>query len=454
MVAKRLFLLGLLAFLCLPQGVTAQAKFYETVLVVDEPEDFAQPALDLSGVYAKEVYPYDSILQSARDLIVIRVQPQNLDGSSSCLVYAAQFTTQVCSMRYDVHFEANGQPQSLFVQFGPQAGNPRCCPIEDQKGEVRFDQNSALFFLDREALGLAAGTQITKLYATSELVKGDQRQKGDRAPGDNENLPYDQKPELASEFAPPYVVRGTYEFFTVEVVDGLVRNSIGGQQVKFSFKIAPTAGVVDDTVRVRFDRHAGWSVTPSRGTTGADPTGLITGISAGTSVPFDFSIAANDIVEEGDLAPIGVHFHSASEGHVFMVATVRVTGNVVEDPNYVFRLQDSGPFRAGEAAVIRFDLVDAQGQARVGLPIDVAFLRDGRRVATLAATPVEGAYEAAYEFPSGGMWTIDASVRGLAPAPHAAFAVRVEDGGNAPGLAGPLLLGTLVAVAVASRRRA
>lgn len=452
MIARGCLPLFLVALLLVPTNVSAQPAFYETVLVVDEPDDFPQGALDIKGLFVKEVYPYDSIEGKGRDLVVIRLEPRSLPDSSQCFVAAAQVSQQVCSIRYDIHFEVAGHPHSQFVKFGPQGSAPRCCPIEESSGAVAFNQSSVLFLLDRVDVGLVPGAAITKLYATSAFVRGDQTQKGDRAPGNNDNLPYDQRPEISNEFAPPYQVRGTFPFFDVEVLDGLVRNSVGGQQVKFSFKIKPTSGVVDDTIRVRFDTPEGWSITPSRGTTGADPTGLITGISAGMAVAFDVSASANDIVNEGDLAPIGVHFHSASEGHVFMIATVRVTGSYIEDADYAFQVRDSGPFEAGSTATLRFSILDDALEPRAGLPVDAVFSKANRRVATVPAEPKGESYEATYTFPSPGTWNVILALRGPTPAPHTAFTVEVEGQGGAPGIGLPVTLGLLALAALASRR--
>jgi hypothetical protein len=454
---KRLLLLAIVVGLILGMS-PAQAKgplFFEKILIKDDANDFQNGALDLDNVYLSEIYAFDEENNVASDRVVLRIETTAFGDLQECQAQHPYGYVETCQVRYDAHFRVAGADKDLFAIIDPPMG-ATCCKVNRSNTAVGFDPAGVKLILDRTALGLFPGLTIDHLYVTSSLVAGPparpQQQAGDRAPGANNNLPYDQASGIDTLFAEPFTLAGTYEFFTIEARDGLHRDSVGGQSVRWDFKIAPTAGVREDTIRIRFDVPKGWSVSPSRGSTGLEPKGLLTGLSEGTIADFALTASANDLVNEGDQVSILMRVYSSSQGFKMVPLTVRVTGAAIDSPDYVFHWGDIGGLKAGRDSHLRFQILDRLGQARLGLPVEVDFLQQGRRVATVPAVADDGGYRVDYAFPSAGTWTVDAKVLRLEPHPHGALTIEVAKSAGAPGLGWLLVVGVLVGTAATARR--
>lgn len=429
-----------------PGAVAARPTFYESLLLGGDAADFdGNGALDLADVYAAEVSPYILETDYFEEQVVIRIEPRALSDVSYCMVEGPRGSVTVCHVRYDVHFRAAGKDHDLFAVVEPPLA------VAASNAEVRLNDTSVKFLLNRTDRGLLPGTLIERFYVTSQLISNGQAQPADRAPGDNENMPYDRKPEIQGLFAPEHRLAGTYPFFRVELLTPSTLPSADGSSVEFRMKITPSPGVSGDSVYIRWDSD--WSLVPSRGATGAFPYGLLTGLEPGVGYDFDFTASPRDLVERGETHPIPTRLHSSSQGHVLLPLAVKITGPAFEDPDHVFRLISAPSLRAGSPATLHFVLVDAEGAPKAPVPIDVHFRRpDGRLVATVAATSSADGYRVTYTFPTPGAWTVEPVLADTVPSPHGLFTVQVASNGSP----GPDLLiagGVLVALAAIHRSR-
>jgi hypothetical protein len=438
-----LMLLLLTSFATLPSAQAKGALYFEKVILTDEAQDFPQGALDIENVYLSELYPFDPDQDLSYDRIILRIEPRSLNDMGTCQVPSSTdgYRT-LCRLRVDVRFEVAGAPQHLFALFDAP-GKGTCCPVLETNTLVNTDGVSIKMSLDRPAFNMFPGSKIEKLYVTTDLIVEGQARPGDRAPGDNQNKPYDARPELDSVYAPAHTLEGTYEFFTLEVQDGTHRDSVGGQAVEFNVLVRPTTGVRDDTIRFLFDMPSAWSLTPSRGTTGVAPRGLITGLSEGNAAEMGLTVSSKDLVETGTTYTIIMNVYSSTQGFQSMPLTVRVTGPTIEDPDYVFQWQEAPNLKVGTTGAFHFQVLDAAKTPRADLPIDVVFSKDGRRVHSVPATADGAGYRVDYSFPSAGTWTLDARLMGMEPSPHGAITVQVQEGSSIPSVGALPLLGVL-----------
>lgn len=436
-------LLGFLALLTLlaplaPTASAARPLFYEAVLVAGDAHDYAgNGALDISDVYVAEVAPYILEHDAMQDQVILRIEPRALSDLNQCMVQTPKGSVLVCQVRYEAHFRAAGRDHMLYAIVQPPLN------YTEANTAVAINDTSVKFLLDRARLGLLPGTTIERLYVTTQLLVAGAARAADRAPGDNQNQPYDQRPELEAVFAPVHRLNGTYPFFRVELLTPETLHSRDGSPVEFRLKITSSPLVEDDSIYVRWDTN--WSVIPSRGATGLNPYGLLTGLRPASVSLFDFTASPRDLVERGEVYPLPTRLHSSSQGHIRLPLAVKVTGASYEDPGYVFQILASSPLRAGTPATFTIGLTDASGLPRPGLPIEVLFRHAGRLVATVPAAPDGSHYRVSYTFPRSGTWTVEPQLARTEPAPHGLFTVTVEGKGSpAPGLAPFALAAALV----------
>lgn len=444
---------ALALLLAAPGGASAMPDplFYERVLGVDVAGDFtsANRALDLQTLFVSETYKFDLDTFEGNDVVTIRLTPEKFDDLVFCSTPPAGLVPALtaCRVRYDVYFESGGRSRHVNATFGWSYGETPGPRLESANVTVRHTTDSLLFVLPRVEFGLWPGTSLTRLWATSSLEEAGHLVVQDRLPGDNQNTPANLHPEFANLFADPARMEGTYAFFDVDPVTPLTLRSVRGNGVRFEFTVQPAAGVTHDTITVLWDAPPQWSLVPSRGETSGRARGVLTNLNGGEAMPFAFTAVATDLVEVGQRYPIVMQAFSQSGGRVDVPTIVEVTGPHYESPDHVFLWASAGPLHAGRTETLRLRLVDAAGAPLPGLPVQVDALQDGRRRATVPAVERDGAYEASYQFPEAGPWTVDAYVAELEPAPHHEFAVHVEATKRAPGFeVGLLALGLALGV--------
>jgi hypothetical protein len=418
---------GFLAFSFVPSAsAAATPSFQETVVVEDTDGDFAgREALDIVAVYVTETFGYDpekKILLGNN--VVFRIEVVSPDAVT-CGTMA----------KYEVLYKVDGAEHnaSASVFNNPSNVQSPCSPAVSP-GANRVG-NSLIVVMPAASLGVVPGSQLTDFWARSSV--GPYNGAGsftdqDIAPNDNANSP-SPPGTVPTEGLLSYTSIGVFPFINVVPSVPTEQYSVNGGEVEYAFQFFSHEGLSSDNIRVRFEIPEGWTVSPSRGSTGKDPEGQLSGGSGGTPVEFTFTASSTGIVNEGDVANVIMHVITDSGGYQKVVTTTTVSGAKISDANLTFDLQSKGPFTAEETSTIRFKAehptIDLAGET---LSIDV--YSGTRRITTLTAKPMgAGVYEVMYSFPGQGEFRLDFFISSMKPSPHQEFTVNVEKGGLAPG---------------------
>lgn len=427
-------------------SAAATPQFFETVVVEDTDGDFeGRGWVDIVAVYVGEKFGFDP-------------EKRILKGNHALFRFElAAIQPLTCSVvyRYDVEFMVDGAAKNATATMStsaPSTGQDSCS-LKPGAG-TQIIGNSLVTAVPSDSLGIMPGSVISEVWAHSSIVGPAGLITQDVAPFDNANAasPSATKPggTLLS-----YTAVGVYPFLRVVPLTPTEQYSVNGGEVEYAFQFFSHEAISNDNIRVRFEIPDGWTLSPSRGTTGADPEGQLSGGSAGSPVEFTFTTSATGIVNEGDVANIVMHVIADSGGYERINTITTVSGAKITDANLTFDLASKGPFKAEDASTIRFSAshptIDLAGQA---LSIDV--YQGTRRITTLTAKDVgAGVYEVQYSFPDAGEYRLDVYISSMKPSPHQEFTVSVEKGGLAPGpgFLTILLVGLLGAAGYLRRNR-
>jgi hypothetical protein len=194
---------------------------------------------------------------------------------------------------------------------------------------------------------------ISDVWAFSSTVVGGQTFVHDAAPQDNSNSPSVSAVKPSVPLL-SYNALGVFPFITVEPMTPLEQYSVNGAEVQYKFQFFSHPELKDDNIRVRFQIPEGWTLSPSRGSTGADPEGQMSGGSNGEPVEFAFTASATGIVNDGDVATIVMDVITDAGGHVQILTHTTVSGPKISDANFTLDLTSKGPFKAEDETAIRF----------------------------------------------------------------------------------------------------
>ncbi len=401
----------------------AEPMFFESVIVEDTDADFAgQGHLDIVAVYAGEKFVFDP-------------EKRILKGNHILFRFQLADTAVNCGTlaRYDVEFMVDGAAKNataFLTTEAPGIGDSAC--NKKPGAGTQLIGASLLVAVSSESLGIAPGSVISDVWAYSSIVAPTGLTVQDIAPQDNANTPSGQATKPSGTLL-SFTSVGVYPFLRVVPLTPTEQYSVNGGELEYAFQFFSHEAISNDNIRVRFEIPDSWTLSPSRGTTGADPEGQLSGGSAGSPVEFTFTTSSTGIVNEGDVANIVMHVITDSGGYERINTVTTVSGAKITDPNLTFDLASKGPFKAEDASTIRFSAshptIDLAGQA---LSIDV--YQGTRRITTLTAKDVgAGVYEVQYSFPDSGEYRLDVYISSMKPSPHQEFTVSVEKGGLAPG---------------------
>ncbi|HLE47138.1 MAG TPA: hypothetical protein VI818_02485 [Candidatus Thermoplasmatota archaeon] len=418
----------LLASAVLPAIVTAKTNFDEVTVVTDTEGDFmADGALDIVAVHIAERYRYILDEKRGDDVVAVRFELRS-HNDLKCNTAA----------RYDLVYDAGG-PKTIAggMSSAFSTGSNGCVPQpNDITGKTTIDSTGSLVVTVAKAtLGLVDGAELKGLYAISYSSSGGQAVAQDVAPHNNNNAPQSAPPPTGRQ---NYFLKGTFPYVTVAPSTSLNQYSVGGQEVKYSFKVATHPELRDENIRVRFQIPPDWSVAPSQGTTGADPEGQFTAANDGTARDFAFSLSATGIANEGDVVPVIMEVITDRGGHANITTLTTVSGAKITDPNLTISLLTPGPFDTGTSEV-RMSVANATGPLN-NIRFALEVTKPGHRSTYEAENVGNGTWKALVNFKDAGSYTVDAYVSSVKPSPHQTFVVQVEEGGLAPAPGMPMIL--------------
>lgn len=427
-----LFLLGLAAA-TLP-AVGAKGAFYEKTVAPDTNEDFGgNGALDILAIHVAEKFAYDLDAGTGQDVMDFRFEVRKLTDLQSLGNQA---------VRYDIHFKVDGADKTASISAIWTVGASGAAAKPTLTGSGYATADSIVVRLPTAELGLNAGSSVTGLWGSTNLVSGDTVVIQDVAPYDNKNAP--APPGATPTASTPYEIQGGYPYIVVRALSPLTRYSVRGSEVRYEFDFRMAEGISGDRIIVLFpSAPTGWEITPSHGTAGPPPVGQVSNVDGGSTTPFFFSAASAQSPPAGVDVPILMEAITLSGGHAIIQTLTTVTEDRVTSPAYDFELLTPGPFKTGQASIASARITTAE--SLVGQEVSADLLVGGKLQATVVGVAREAArYDFLYTFPAPGTWTVDVYVNSLAPSPHQAFQVLVEkEGGLAPGpeLVGSALLG-------------
>lgn len=434
-MARSLVLIALLFTVVLGAAVVPSASaaatptFFEATIVEDTADDYAGRSwADIVAVYVSEKFAFDPEKRIMKgNFLIFRVELGSPDPPIPC-------TT---SVQYDIHFTVDGAEKlvtGVVATDSPASQSNPCGRIPGAGGSapVQFLGSSLIIAVPSADFGLVPGSVIGEVWASSATIGGPSPIVHDIAPFDNTNTPSGQAAKPAGPFL-SYTAVGVFPFLQVVPLTPTEQYSVNGGEIEYAFQFFSHEQVSNDNIRVRFELPDGWTLSPSRGTTGADPEGQLSGGSGGSPVEFTFTLSSTGIVNEADVAEVVMHVITDAGGYAQIKTLTTVSGAKITDSNLTFDLSSKGPFRAEDESTIRFSAshptIDLAGQA---LSIDV--FQGTRRITTLTAKDVgAGVYEVTYTFPDAGEYRLDVYISSMKPSPHQEFTVSVEKGGLAPG---------------------
>lgn len=444
-----LLLVAVMATMTLP-SVSAQAAgspaYFERTVLTDTEGDYAgNAALDIVNVYVHERYRFDfEKRQEIGDAVFFRVEPADLEELPGSI-----------TARYHVRAEANGSAHDLWVDVSNNAQTG--IEVSGSAPGVSGDTNSTsvLITVPYDTLGVAAGSTLTGVWAATSTAGGDARLWHDVAPMDNGGLPTGATEPEAPGGAASIAVLGPFPFVTTVPQGPLAKPSAEGAEVKYSFEAVPAPGLSGEIVRYFFESPSGWTIEPSRGSSGADPVGEITGLAAPNPVSFDVTIAATGFPPLGTEAVVTMEMVSASGAHQIFDLVTTVTGPKLNSSEYQFDMLSSANVDAGDTTPLEFRVLLANGSdLSGGLAVKVDMMQAGQIVDTVPTNSTgNGTYVAEYAFPSEGQWTADVYISNLRPSPHQEFTVNVASGGLLPGPGVAALFAAAAVAFLAYRRR-
>ena len=410
-------------------SAAATPTFFEGTIVEDTEGDYSgREWADIVAVYVAEKFAFDPEKRIMKgNFLIFRIQLASQAAPIPC-------TT---SMQYDIHFTVDGAEKvvsAVVATDSPASQNNPCGRIPGPGGTapVQFLGDSVIMAVPSADFGVVAGSVIGEVWASSAVIGGPSPVVHDIAPHDNANTASGAAEKPAGPFL-SYTAVGVFPFLRVVPLTPTEQYSVNGGEIEYAFQFFSHDQVSNDNIRVRFDIPDGWTLSPSRGTTGADPEGQLSGGSAGSPVEFSFTLSATGIVNEADVAEVLMHVITDAGGYEEIKTLTTVSGAKITDSNLTFDLASKGPFKAEDESTIRFSAshptIDLAGQA---LSIDV--FQGTRRITTLTAKDVgAGTYEVVYTFPDAGEYRLDVYISSMKPSPHQEFTVSVEKGGLAPG---------------------
>ncbi len=443
-----LFLFALMATMSLPaagaQSTGSPSHFERTVLTDPEGDYTGNEALDIVAVYVHERYRFDfEKRQEIGDAVFFRVEPAGLDQLPGSL-----------TARFHVRAEANGTAHDLWVDIANSDGKIQA--VGGAPG-VSGDTNSTSVFITvpYETLGVEVGSSLTAVWAATSTAGGDTRVWHDVAPMDNGGLLAGPTEPTAPGGAGSAGILGPFPFVTTVPTGALEKPSAEGAGVKYTFQAVPSPGLSGEIVRYFFEFPAGWTVEPSRGTSGSDPVGEITGLAAPNPVSFDVTIAATGFPPLGTEAVVTMEMISASGAHQIFEMVTTVTGPKLNSSEYQFDMLSSINTDTGGTTEMEFRVLLANGSVLPpGLAVKVDMMQAGDIVDTVPTNSTgNGTYVAEYAFPSEGQWTADVYISNLRPSPHKEFTMNVSGGGLLPGPGFAALFAAAAVAFLAYRRR-
>lgn len=444
-----------LALMLLPGPASSQSAgsaFYERIVLTDEPDDYAaNGGLDIVAVHASEAYSFDFERRTEKDgnTVNFRIEVAALDALVS------QTTP-----RFHLFLDANGSAQNLWVDLVYEGGSGgcQCWTVGSTSAGVTGGMNSTSVSvrIPYSLFGSSVGAELGGVWAATSLGGGEDRVFQDVAPMDNGGLPAGG-PETPSPGSTANVtLEGPFPYVQLVPKGSLERFSAEGAAVTYPFQVEPHPQLNGEMVMMFFEIPAGWTVEPSRGSSGANPTGQVTNLNGGTQLGFDVTVSAASFPELGTEAVVNMTLVSTSGAHQTVEMVTSVSGPKLNSSEYQFDLMSPARAEAESTTKLEFRVLLANGSALpAGAAVKVDMMRQGEVVETVPTTADgNGTYIASYAFPSEGEWTADAYISNLRPSPHQEFTIQVESGGVLPGPGlFALLAGVLGAAFLAYRRR-
>jgi hypothetical protein len=417
-------------------------------VVLEDPEDQANGALDLTALYTSETFAFDPERRElVGDLHHLRLEPRAL----------AEIPLNTL-VRYQVGFTHQDAQHTLWVDVQYPVCTDKCPDrpnVVDKNAQVAVLTDSIAFTVPYAELGMAVGDEVAGVHAATAVRSGDQFVWQDVAPRDDGNAPHGPEAPVAPSTSPAFLLQGPYPFIHAEPKGPLQRFSVDGEEVRYAFQVTAADGVQGEIVYFVFESPEAWGVKASHGGSGTNPLGLLTNFGSESSVEFSASVYARLPPERGQVDTTRMHMVSSSGAHEVFDLVAEVTGPRIVDPAYAFDLSVPDGLVRDQEATLAVHVTHEDQPLAPPARVSVDIYRTGRYMDTVPTVPADaGVFEVAYRFDGHGTWTVEPFVASLRPSPHAAFDVEVDKGGIA-GVPGPGLLAALAALggALALRRR-